>query len=85
MKEHANDPSSYEPISYRFLGPATYDNTGLIRDDKTRCGDLYEHTFRAKNGFNALMLATKVFVVDGAHVAVLPDSLGERAQANFHP
>lgn len=85
MKENANDPGSYEPISFRFIGPATYDNTGLIPHDSTRRGDLYEHTFRAKNGFGATMLTTKVFYISVAGAEMLPDSLGERAIMNFRP
>jgi len=85
MKEAANDPASYEPISFRFLGPATYDNTGVIAGDNTRTGDLYEHTFRAKNGFGALILSTKVFAIQHGEAFMLPDSLSERASTNFNP
>lgn len=85
IEANANDPSSYEPISFRFLGPATYANTGRIPKDSTRMGDLYEHTYRAKNGFGALTLQTTVFALTPGAITALPDSLAERAQATFRP
>ena len=30
MERSANDPSSYEAISFRFVGPATYGNLGIV-------------------------------------------------------
>jgi len=85
VETHANDPGSYEPISFRFLGPATYANTGRVATDSTRIGDLYEHTYRAKNGFGALTLHTTVFALTPGAVDPLPDSLAERAQLSFRP
>lgn len=50
MKSHLNDPTSYEDVSW---------------GDLTQVNETYfmKHSFRAKNGFGALMLSTKLFIL----------------------
>lgn len=61
MKDAAHNPSSYEPISFEFVEPYTYKLDGL-GDDETQRGDVIRHTFRATNGFGALVRQELLFV-----------------------
>lgn len=67
VKTQANDPSSYQSVSFTKPRLLTYGDVSTGRPDTTPLtGALISHSFRAKNGFGALVVQTEAFVVDSS-------------------
>jgi hypothetical protein len=58
LEKTLNDPSSYEPVDFGKL-----DSMFLLADDgrKVFSGYTLVHSYRAKNGFNALVMTIDTF------------------------
>lgn len=63
IKENANDPSSYESVGFSFLGRY---NDPLLGPDSY----YYVHTYRAKNGFGALILTKSTLGISADHETI---------------
>jgi hypothetical protein len=72
IKKNANDPASYEPVSF---GPPRKchlnEIPGASPADTVTIGVRIEHTYRAKNKLGALVIETSDFVVSKLNNEVL--------------
>jgi hypothetical protein len=77
VKKNANDPSSYEPVSFgKPRRCRLSDLPGANPTDTMVIGVKIEHTYRAKNKFGGLILETSDFVVskfNGDVLALMTD------------
>ncbi len=72
VKKNANDPSSYEPVSFGEPHKFTMsDIPGGPAGDTTTVGVRIRHTYRAKNKMGALVLETSDFLVSRLNGDVL--------------